>query len=76
MPSCTSCGSVIPDGQRVCSMCYGDPHYGRDGYYLQYIEDQMQEQMERERREQMEIETEQQTMEDKKNEEDSQNFPF
>jgi hypothetical protein len=28
------CGIDIPDGQSVCSMCYGDPFFGNDGYYL------------------------------------------
>ena len=28
---CNSCGISIPDGQSFCSMCYGDPAYGRDG---------------------------------------------
>jgi hypothetical protein len=38
---CTSCGSRIPDGQgKSCSMCYGDPYWGRDGYYLAYLEQQ------------------------------------
>lgn len=36
---CRSCGVPIPKGQTVCSMCYGDPFYGRDGYYLSYLED-------------------------------------
>lgn len=39
MSYCTSCGSSIPDGQgSSCSMCYGDPYHGRDGYYLQELE--------------------------------------
>lgn len=38
MANCSQCGSSIPDGQRVCSMCYGDPDYGRDGYYKQELE--------------------------------------
>lgn len=37
---CVSCGARIPDGQRTCSMCYGDPYHGRDGYYLQWMEEQ------------------------------------
>jgi len=37
MGRCASCGVSIPDGQRLCSMCYGDPFYGRDGYYLSYL---------------------------------------
>lgn len=39
--NCTSCGSPIPDGQgKSCSMCYGDPSYGRDGYYQQWLDAQ------------------------------------
>lgn len=38
---CTSCGSRIPEGQgNSCSMCYGDPYWGRDGYYLEYLRQQ------------------------------------
>jgi hypothetical protein len=34
-------------------MCYGDPYHGRDGYYLQYLEEQeRQTQREAEAREQ------------------------
>jgi hypothetical protein len=45
---CVDCGSPIPDGQgRVCSMCYGDINYGRDGYYRRWAEDQMREDEER-----------------------------
>ena len=36
--NCTMCGSSIPDGQTVCSMCYGDIDYGTDGYYKEYME--------------------------------------
>ena len=42
MALCTMCGSVIPTGQRVCSMCYGDIDYGRDGYYREWAERQEQ----------------------------------
>lgn len=39
--NCTSCGSPIPDGQgKSCSMCYGDPDYGSDGYYRQWLDNQ------------------------------------
>ncbi|HOT88652.1 MAG TPA: hypothetical protein PLC59_02655 [Bacteroidales bacterium] len=39
MTYCTSCGLPIPDGQgRSCSMCYGDPWYGKDGYALRELE--------------------------------------
>lgn len=40
MKYCTNCGSPIPDGQKVCSMCYGDMDYGKDGYYRQWAEEQ------------------------------------
>ncbi len=40
MNACTMCGSVVPDGQEVCSMCYGDPSYGSDGYYQNYLDGQ------------------------------------
>ena len=35
------CGSSIPDGQTVCSMCYGDIDHGTDGYYREWAEKQM-----------------------------------
>ena len=39
MPYCTSCGIYIPEGQgKSCSVCYGDPYYGKDGYYLNILE--------------------------------------
>ena len=44
MSNCTMCGSSIPDNQKVCSMCYGDPYYGSDGYYLRWLEQQDREQ--------------------------------
>ncbi len=37
---CRSCGVSIPEGQKFCSMCYGDPGYGRDGLYQKWLEDQ------------------------------------
>ena len=44
MNYCTSCGEPIPDGQgKSCSMCYGDPDHGRDGYYRRFLEEQEQE---------------------------------
>jgi len=36
-PYCKSCGVTIPEGQDYCSMCYGDPGYGNDGYYETYL---------------------------------------
>lgn len=38
MAKCVMCSSRIPDGQRTCSMCYGDPDHGRDGYYREQRE--------------------------------------
>ena len=59
MPYCTSCGNPIPEGQgKSCSMCYGDPYHGRDGYYLQWIE--QMEQVEQEQRAQQKKYEEQQ----------------
>lgn len=37
---CNSCGISIPNGQSFCSMCYGDPAYGRDGDYEHYLREQ------------------------------------
>lgn len=37
---CVDCGSPIGSGQRTCSMCYGDPDHGSDGYYRQWQEEQ------------------------------------
>jgi hypothetical protein len=45
---CTSCGSPIPDGQGLsCSMCYGDPYYGRDVYALKMLEEEARLEYER-----------------------------
>lgn len=43
MNNCTQCGIPIPDNQNVCSMCYGDPEYGSDGYYQTWLEEQARE---------------------------------
>ena len=51
MNQCKSCGISIPDGQRICSMCYGDPWYGRDGHALRELE---REEMRRQENEQPE----------------------
>ena len=40
---CVCCGSSIPNGQRTCSMCYGDPGHGRDGYYQRWLEERERE---------------------------------
>ncbi len=45
---CSSCGSLIGDNQgSSCSMCYGDPHWGNDGYYLAWIEEAQRQEQER-----------------------------
>ncbi len=41
MPDCVQCGLPVPEGQSVCSMCYGDPYYGSDGYYLEWLEEEL-----------------------------------
>jgi len=59
MPYCSSCGLSIPDGQgSSCSMCYGDPYHGSDGYYLAYLEQEMleEERLQQEILEQVEYE--------------------
>lgn len=33
--NCVCCASEIPEGQSICSMCYGDIDYGADGIYRQ-----------------------------------------
>jgi hypothetical protein len=45
MANCVSCGSPIPDnqGSKVCSMCYGDPDHGKDGYYQDWLERQYEQ---------------------------------
>lgn len=40
MANCVQCGLPVPEGQNVCSMCYGDPYYGSDGYYLEWLREQ------------------------------------
>jgi len=40
MSNCSMCGAPVPDSQKVCSMCYGDPGYGTDGYYEEYLQEQ------------------------------------
>ena len=45
LTNCIMCGSPIPVGQGgVCSMCYGDPYYGNDGYYLNWLNQQEEKQ--------------------------------
>jgi hypothetical protein len=58
MDSCGSCGAYIPKGQRYCSMCYGDPYYGSDGYYLNWLEEQARQEWEKEQAAQQQPEPE------------------
>ena len=51
---CKSCGISIPEKQKFCSMCYGDPEYGTDGYYKNMIEQDMLKQAEKERQQENE----------------------
>ena len=44
--SCVMCGRPVPDGQGSCSMCYGDPEYGQDGYYRAWLEEGWQQEEE------------------------------
>jgi hypothetical protein len=37
--------SPVPEGQDVCSMCYGDPYYGNDGYYLEWLRQQEEQEI-------------------------------
>lgn len=37
MNNCKMCGIIIPKGQELCSMCFGDIGYGNDGYYESYM---------------------------------------
>lgn len=55
MAHCTSCGSPIPEGQgKSCSMCYGDPDHGRDGYYRKFLEDSERHFLEQQREQERE----------------------
>lgn len=47
MPYCEMCGVVVPKGQRFCSMCYGDPFYGHDGYYQDMLEREARQQQDK-----------------------------
>lgn len=59
MSNCTSCGNPIPEGQgSSCSMCYGDPQHGSDGYYQEYLDAQEQQAQEQQAQEQQQWEQE------------------
>jgi len=53
---CSSCGVEIPDGQKSCSMCYGDIDHGTDGHYRRYLEEQQEEYRRQEKEREMEEE--------------------
>lgn len=42
MSYCVQCGAPVPEGQRTCSMYYGDTDHGRDGYYREWMGQQVQ----------------------------------
>lgn len=46
MASCVMCGSPLPknQGSKTCSMCYGDPGHGKDGYYQEWLDNQHERQ--------------------------------
>lgn len=56
---CADCAVPIPDGQKFCSMCYGDMEYGKDGYYrdwyMQQLEEEENGKREKEERERSEM---------------------
>ena len=43
MNSCSQCGIELPKGQNICSMCYGDPYYGTDGYYINFLYEEVKQ---------------------------------
>lgn len=40
MGNCTQCGSSVPNGQSICSMCMGDINHGNDGHYENWEQEQ------------------------------------
>jgi len=43
MSRCKMCGTDLPEGQSICSMCYGDMDHGADGHYRKWAETQREE---------------------------------
>ena len=76
MASCRCCGISIPDGQPVCSMCYGDPYYGRDGYYLAELERQEQANIEKQWQDRIAEEQMQEPDQEQNNEDEDFELPF
>lgn len=52
MRSCVCCGQPLPSnqGSRTCSMCFGDPDHGKDGYYQAWLEEQERQTQRRQER--------------------------
>jgi len=74
MPTCSSCGSEIPEGQgKCCSMCYGDIAYGTDGYYEAWAREQEDRQYQKEQ-EEYEYQKEQEEYEYQKQFDESNNI--
>ena len=50
MKYCSGCSAPIPDnqGSKFCSMCYGDPWHGKDGYYLREMQERARQEPEQE----------------------------
>ena len=50
MKYCSGCAAPIPDNQnsKFCSMCYGDPWHGKDGYYLRETQERARQESEQE----------------------------
>ena len=50
MKYCSGCAAPIHDnqGSKFCSMCYGDPWHGKDGYYLLEIQEHEKQRPEQE----------------------------
>ena len=61
MSSCSCCSSSIPDEQNICSMCYGDPCYGSDSYYFEWLEEQYRAEEEKRYNEELQRQYEEQT---------------
>lgn len=40
MENCSQCGSSVPNGQSICSMCIGDINHGSDGHYENWAREQ------------------------------------
>lgn len=59
MANCVMCGSSIPadQGSSSCSMCYGDPGHGKDGYYQSWLDEQHRKEQEKQQDQEQDAET-------------------